>query len=45
MELLDHLTLQMEKERGLDKTAAIADMLSTLISPRAGQGCGAGIAD
>ena len=26
MELLGHLTLQMEKERGLDKTAAIADM-------------------
>ena len=25
-ELLEHLTIQMEKERGLDKTAAIADM-------------------
>ena len=25
-ELIDHLTLQLEKERGLDKTAAIAEM-------------------
>ena len=31
MELLDHLTLQMEKERGLDKTAAIADMRFSFI--------------
>ena len=26
LETLDHITLQMEKERGLDRTAAIADM-------------------
>ena len=31
MELLDHLTIQLEKERGLDKTAAIADMRFSFI--------------
>ena len=30
-ELLDHLTIQLEKERGLDKTAAIADMRFSFI--------------
>ena len=31
MELLDHLTLQLEKERGLDRNAAIADMRFSFI--------------
>ena len=31
MELLDHLTIQLEKERGLDRTAAIADMRFSFI--------------
>ena len=30
-ELLDHLTIQLEKERGLDRTAAIADMRFSFI--------------
>ena len=31
MELLEHLTLQLEKERGLDRNAAIADMRFSFI--------------
>ena len=30
-EMLDHIVLQMEKERGLDRSAAIADMRFSFI--------------